>query len=170
MQNLTPLPRPPEWESALYQGPQVCAQREKQPSGVLSPLPLCSLHLADLRNGSHLLLAPEAPAAFPLMTNRVPLLLTLARTGAQIPSARTAESASAHLETPRKSLSPVLSPFGPKCPRPWLLRFHPAWDPQPPPFTSEHSLPESLGEGLTLLGDNSQSPSPDIGSLWTTGE
>lgn len=46
----------------------------------------------------------------------------------------------------------------------------PGLGPSAPPSTSECSLPESLGGGLTLLGDNSQSPSPDIRVPWTTGD
>lgn len=103
---------------------------------------LCSLHLADLRDGSHLLLAPEAPAAFLLTAKCVPLRLPLTRTGAQIPSSRPAESAPAHLETPRNSpysSQPLWIHQVPKTMAPVIPTqaggTHPVWKQQPAPLT-----------------------------------
>ncbi|XP_036764174.2 tetraspanin-11 isoform X2 [Manis pentadactyla] len=65
---------------------------------------------SDLWDGSHLLLAPEAPAALLLVANLVPLQAPPIRTDAQIPPTRPAYSASACPETLRDAFYSVPSP------------------------------------------------------------
>ncbi|XP_073078582.1 tetraspanin-11 isoform X4 [Manis javanica] len=65
---------------------------------------------ADLWDGPHLLLAPEAPAALLLVANLMPLQAPPVRTDAQIPPTRPAYSASARQETLRDAFYSVPSP------------------------------------------------------------
>jgi len=116
---------------------------------------------SDLRDGSHLLLAPEAPAAFLLMANCVPsedrcpdpifqacrVSPSLPRNSQKLPLL-CAQPLQAH-QVP-KTLTPVVPTQ--------------AGGPQPPPSTSKCSLPGSPSRGPTH-----QHPSPAVGGPWTAG-